>query len=205
MNKNKILLSASVILISVLSAFTFSVQGYEPGQTAISFNLKNTDGKMMNPFESMKDAKGFIVVFTCNHCPFAKAYEDRIIALDKNFKGKGYPVIAINSNDSAQYPEDAYSEMVKRARKKKYPFPYLLDETQEIAKAYGALKTPHIYLIKMENGAAVVKYTGAIDDSDDASGVKEKYLENALNELIAGKEVTLKTTKAVGCGIKWKK
>ncbi|HEY1047134.1 MAG TPA: thioredoxin family protein [Bacteroidia bacterium] len=195
------------LVMAMLLTFSFKTDqtGYEPGATASTFNLKNTDGKMLNPFESMK-TKGYIVIFTCNHCPFAKAYEDRIIQLDKNFKSKGYPVIAINSNDSASYPEDSYDEMVKRSKSKKYSFPYLYDQSQEVAKAYGALKTPHVYLLHMEGGVPIVKYTGAIDDnSDDAKKVKEKYLENALNELIAGKEVTVKTTKAIGCGIKWKK
>lgn len=191
------------ILLSL--AFTSSVNGYEPGSTAVDFKLKNIDKKQVS-LADYKSAKGFIIVFTCNHCPFAKAYEDRIIALDAKYKKLGYPVIAINPNDSASHPDDSWPEMVKRAKKKKFTFPYLYDETQEIAKAYGATKTPHIYLLHKENNALIVKYTGAIDDnSDDASKVKDKYLENALTELIAGKEVTVKTTKAIGCGIKWKK
>lgn len=191
------------ILLSL--AFTSSVNGYEPGSTAVDFKLKNIDKKQVS-LADYKSAKGFIIVFTCNHCPFAKAYEDRIIALDAKYKKLGYPVIAINPNDSTSHPDDSWPEMVKRAKKKKFTFPYLYDETQEIAKAYGATKTPHIYLLHKENNALIVKYTGAIDDnSDDASKVKYKYLENALTELIAGKEVTVKTTKAIGCGIKWKK
>lgn len=189
----------------IMSAFIHASSGYEPGSEAIDFKLKNIDGTYKS-LADYKDAKGFIIVFTCNHCPYAKAYENRIIALDKKYKSKGYPVIAINPNDSAAYPEDAYPEMVKRAKKKKYPFPYLYDETQEIAKAYGAMKTPHIYLLNRGNGKLIVKYIGAIDDNtEDEKKAKTKYVENAVDALIAGKEIETKSTKAIGCGIKWKK
>jgi thiol-disulfide isomerase/thioredoxin len=152
-----------------------------------------------------KDAKGFIVVFTCNHCPFAKKYEDRVVALDKKYKGKGYPVIAINPNDPGASPEDDYAGMKQRAKDKGFTFPYLVDESQQIAKTYGATNTPHIYILKKEGKDMVVKYVGAIDDnSDDAKAVKEKYAENALNSLLAGKEVATQQTKAIGCTIKWK-
>jgi peroxiredoxin len=200
-------ISTTVILLTFLigTAFTTSVSGYQPGSNASDFKLKNIDAKMVS-LADYKSAKGFIIVFTCNHCPFAKAYEDRIIALDNKYKTQGYPVIAINPNDSASYPEDSYDEMVKRAKSKKFTFPYLYDQTQEVAKTYGALKTPHIYLLKKEGDKLVVKYTGAIDDnSEDASKVKDKFLENAVDSLIEGKEVAVKTTKAIGCGIKWKK
>ncbi len=201
-NINYVILTAFAV---IALAFTTAVTGLEPGSEAKDFKLKNTDGKQV-ALADYKSAKGFIIVFTCNHCPFAKAYENRIMALDKKYKLLGYPVIAINSNDSAAYPDDSYPEMVKRAKKKKYSFPYLYDQSQDIAKAYGALKTPHIFLLHKENNKLVLKYTGAIDDnSDDEKKVTQKYLENALTELMAGKEVTVKTTKAIGCGIKWKK
>lgn len=191
-------------IISLL-AFSSVFTGLKPGDTAPDFKLKNTDKKMVS-LADYKSAKGFIVVFTCNHCPFAKAYEDRIIGLDKKYKTLGYPVIAINPNDSAAYPEDAWPEMVKRAKKKKYSFPYLYDESQAVAINYGATKTPHVFLLHKENNALVVKYTGAIDDnSENAKKVKEQYLENALSDLMAGKDIRVKTTKAIGCGIKWKK
>ena len=191
-------------IISLL-AFSSVFTGLKPGDTAPDFKLKNTDKKMVS-LADYKSAKGFIIVFTCNHCPFAKAYEDRIIALDKKYKALGYPVIAINPNDSAAYPEDAWPEMVKRAKKKKYSFPYLYDESQSVAINYGATKTPHVFLLHKENNALVVKYTGAIDDnSENAKKVKEQYLENALSELMGGKDISIKTTKAIGCGIKWKK
>ena len=180
--------------------------GYKPGDTARDFSLKNVDGKMVS-MAGYKNVKGFVVIFTCNHCPFAKAYEDRIIALDKKYAALGYPVIAINPNDAKEEPEDSYENMVKRAKEKNYPFPYLLDETQEIAKAYGAKRTPHIYILnKDDKGALKVMYVGAIDDNfDDPAAVKEKYAESALDALLKGAQPAITATKAIGCGIKWKK
>ncbi|HXC06238.1 MAG TPA: thioredoxin family protein, partial [Bacteroidia bacterium] len=152
-----------------------------------------------------KEAKGFIVVFTCNHCPFAKAYEERIIALNAKYAAQGYPLIAINPNDPAQVEEDSYTNMQTRAKTKSYHFPYLMDETQNIARAYGAAHTPQVYVLQKSGTDYILKYTGAIDDnSNDASAVKEKYVEDAVNALLAGKPVTNTTTKAIGCGIKWK-
>jgi peroxiredoxin len=193
------------LLIAVLCAgLAATAQGYSAGDKAIDFKLKNIDGKMVS-LADYKNAKGFIVVFTCNHCPFSVKYQDRINELAKKHK-KDYPVIAINPNDTVAYPEDSYANMQKRAKDKGFVFPYLVDGTQQIAKTYGATKTPHVYLLQKEGSDLVVKYVGAIDDnSDDASAVKTKYVENAIEELKAGKPVTVASTKAIGCGIKWKK
>ena len=195
-------------LLFIISAFLLTIsihaQGYQPGDIAIDFKLKNIDGKMVSP-DDYANAKGFIVIFTCNHCPYAKAYEDRIIELDKTFKSKGYPVIAINPNDPVAYPADSYENMKARAKEKGFTFPYLLDETQNIAKTYGATRTPHVYLLQKNNGKLVVKYVGAIDDNyQDASVVSDKYVENAIHSLLNNKEIATKTTKAIGCSIKWK-
>jgi peroxiredoxin len=198
--------------LSIVSSFLFAflvclaaaAQGYKVGDKASDFKLKNIDGTMVSMAEQ-SDAKGFIVIFTCNHCPFAIKYEDRIIDINNRFGAKGYPVIAINPNDPIKQPEDSYENMKVRAKEKGFNFPYLFDETQEIAKKYGATKTPHVYLLVREKGDLVVKYIGAIDDnSNDAKAVKDKFLENALEEVIAGKKVTNHTTKAIGCSIKWK-
>jgi peroxiredoxin len=198
-------LALTLVSAFAIMSFTHNSTGYSPGDEAIDFKLKSIDSKLVS-LADYSDAKGFIVVFTCNHCPFAKMYEDRIIALDKKYKSLGYPVIAINPNDSVSYPDDSWTKMVKRAKEKGFTFPYLLDETQDIAKTYGAIKTPHIYLLHKEDSKLIVKYTGAIDDNHEyPEKVETKYLENALEELISGKEITMKSTKAVGCGIKWKK
>ena len=189
------------LLMGVLMSFT-NPTGYKVGDKATDFKLKSVDNKMYS-MADYKDAKGFIVVFTCNHCPFAVKYEDRIIDLAKKYKSKGYVLLAINPNDPAAQPEDSFELMQKRAKEKKLTFPYLFDEGQKIYPQYGATKTPHVFLLDKN---LVVKYIGAIDDNvEDATQVKEKYLENAIAALEKGEEPTPNTTKAIGCTIKVKK
>ncbi|UPT68811.1 MAG: thioredoxin family protein [Sphingobacteriales bacterium JAD_PAG50586_3] len=195
----------SLLLVIVFAALGASAQGYKPGDKAMNIKLKNQRGGTTS-FDDFKNAKGFIVVFTCNHCPFAVKYEDRINDLAKKYDKESYPVIAVNPNDSVAYPDDSYSKMQVRAKDKGFVFPYLLDDTQVVAKTYGATKTPHVYLLQKEGSDYVVKYVGAIDDNtDNPSAVKVKYVEQAIDELNAGKPVSVPTTKAIGCGIKWKK
>ncbi len=190
--------------MTALNAFA-PPAGYQVGDKAKDFKLKNVDGKMVS-LADYKSAKGFIVVFTCNHCPYAKLYESRIIDLDKKYAAKGYPVIAINPNDPSIEAEDSFDNMVQRAKEKSYPFPYLFDQTQEYAQAYGAVRTPHVFVLNKKGSDLIVEYIGAIDDNTEVpTAVKTKYVENAVNELLAGKKVTTTSTKAVGCGIKWKK
>ena len=157
----------------------------------------------MVSYEDYRDAKGFIVIFTCNTCPYAVASEDRIIALDAEFKDKGYPVIAINPNNPAVQPDDTFELMQQKAKDKGFTFPYLYDATNTVYAKYGAKKTPHVYLLQKTQKGKVVKYIGAIDDNvRNASEVKDRFLANAVNELLAGKEVTVKETKAIGCSVK---
>ncbi|MBC5833546.1 thioredoxin family protein [Flavobacterium sp. F372] len=189
------------LLTLILMSFT-STSGYQPGDKATDFKLKSVDGKMYS-MSDYKDAKGFIVVFTCNHCPFAVKYEDRVIELAKKYKSKGYILLAINPNDPAAAPDDSYDLMKVRAKEKGFTFPYLFDEGQKIYPQYGATKTPHVFLLDKN---LIVKYIGAIDDNvEDASAVKEHYLENAIAELEKGKDPTVPVTKAIGCTIKVKK
>ena len=203
MQKLSIIIAAAAIVL--FSAFSTGSTGYKVGDKAIDFKLKNVDEKMVS-LSDFKKAKGVILIFTCNHCPFAKKYESRIIGLDKKFKSKGFPVVAISPNDTALVPDDNFENMQIRAKEKGYSFPYLLDVTQDIARAYGATKTPHVYILEKQKGDYIVKYIGAIDDNtDDESAVKEKYVENAVNNILAGKPVTPDMTKAIGCTIKWKK
>ena len=179
-----------------------NISGYQPGDKATDFKLKSVDGKMYS-MADYKDAKGFIVVFTCNHCPFAVKYEDRVIELAKKYKSKGYVLLAINPNDPAAAPDDSYDLMKVRAKEKGFTFPYLFDEGQKIYPQYGATKTPHVFLLDKN---LIVKYIGAIDDNvEDASAVKEHYLENAIAALEKGQEPTVNSTKAIGCTIKVKK
>lgn len=205
MKKTIKLISALVMVLSV-SAFTIGSssfgEGYKVGDVAEDFSLKNIDGKMVS-LSDYKDAKGFIVTFTCNTCPFAVAYEDRLVELDKKYAKKGYPVIAIMPNNTDVKPGDALPKMKERAEEKGFTFPYLLDEGQKVYPKYGATKTPHIYILEKTKKGNVVKYIGSIDDSPrNPSGVKVKYAENAIDALLEGKEVELKETKAIGCSIK---
>jgi peroxiredoxin len=203
MNKIKLLLAASMLML-IAAMVPALAQGYNAGDKARDFRLKNVDGNMV----SMKDnqaAKGYILVFTCNHCPFSVKYEDRIIALHKKYAPMGYPVIAINPNDPGKQPEDSFDNIKKRASDKSFPFPYLIDEMQEIAKAYGATRTPHVYIVKKTGNDYVVEYIGAIDDnSNDASKVQRRYVEEAMGDILAGRAVANKNTKAIGCTIKWR-
>lgn len=201
---NRIKMLTLAIVVAAASAFTVqtTVNGYKVGDIATDFRLKSTDNKMVS-LKDYKDAKGFIVIFTCNHCPYAKAYEDRIIALDKKYRKLGYPVIAINPNNPAKQPEDAFDRMKTRAKEKGFTFPYLFDEGQRIYPQYGATKTPHVYILQKTAKGNQVKYIGAIDDNhEDAKAVKEKYVENAVNALLNNKEIAVKETKAIGCSIK---
>ncbi|MGQ2984581.1 thioredoxin family protein [Flavobacterium sp.] len=191
------------LAVGLIAAFTVKpVAGYKVGDVATDFSLKNVNNKMVS-LKDIKDAKGYIVVFTCNHCPYAVAYEDRIVALDAKYKKLGYPVVAINPNNPEKQKDDSFAKMQQRAKEKKFTFPYLLDDGQKIYPQYGATKTPHVYLLQKTAKGNVVKYIGAIDDNyEDAKAVKTKYVENAVDALLKNKEVPVKETKAIGCSIK---
>jgi len=192
----------NTFLLALLVAVTVTAQsGYAVGDKATDFELKGTDGEM-HSLASMKDAKGYIVTFTCNHCPYAVMYEDRLVALQSEFGPKGYHVVAINPNDPQVNEEDSFENMVIRAKEKGFNFPYLIDEGQKIYPVYGATKTPHVFLLDKELS---VRYIGAIDDNArDASAVEERFLANAINAIEAGKSPEPAMTKAIGCSIKTK-
>jgi len=195
----------AIAMVAVLTAGAPETTGYQVGDTASDFKLKNVDGKMVS-LADYKDAKGYIVIFDCNTCPYSKAYNDRIIALNGKYASKGFPVITINANDPSLSPGDSFDEMKSRAKNKKYDFPYLMDETQEVARAYGATNTPHVFVLNRVSATeSKVAYIGAIDDnSRDASAVTRKYVEEAVDALLEGKTVNNTKTKAIGCTIKWK-
>ncbi len=201
-------LLALLVVISAFAVNTIGIVkegGYEIEDEASDFYLRNVDKEMIS-LDDFPEAKGFIIIFTCNTCPFSVANEDRIIEIDKKYKKLGYPVIAINPNDPSINPEDGFIEMQKRAKAKGFTFPYVQDEYQEIYPMYGATKTPHTYLLqKNKEGVPIVKYIGGIDNNArDSSAATQHYLKNALNALIAGKEIAVKETKAIGCSIKTK-
>lgn len=176
--------------------------GYEIGDLATDFNLKNVDGKMVR-LANYTDARGYIVVFDCNTCPYSKAYNTRLLALDKKYAPMGYPVIAINANTHAE--GESMNEMIAAAKSKNYSFPYLADEDQSVARTYGATNTPHVFVLQKTPAGLKVAYIGTIDDNArNASKVKKNYVQDAVNALLEGREVTVTKTKAIGCGIKWK-
>ena len=173
----------------------------ELGQKAPDFKLKGTDGKV-HALADYKDKPVVIVVFSCNHCPYVKAYEDRMVEIQKDYGEKGVQLVAINSNDADGYPEDSFEEMVTRAKEKRFNFPYLCDDAQSVAKAYSATHTPHLFVFDKERRLA---YTGKIDDNwQEPSKVKRRYLRDALDALVSGKKPAEPLTHAIGCTIKWK-
>jgi len=189
----------------LLSLSIFAQDNYKIGDQVMPFKLKNVDNTQFlvspaNPW------KGYIIVFTCNHCPFSILYEDRLIALDKKYRPLGFPVVAINSNDASVYPDDSFENMVIRSKEKGFNFPYLHDETQEFAKKFGATRTPHVFVLNnAPDGKLILEYIGAIDDNaKEPENVTVRYVESAVNALLEGKEVVEKVTKAIGCSIKWK-
>ncbi len=194
--------AAVVVSDKISEAKPINTKGYGIGDAATDFKLKDVDGSMVS-MTDYKDAKGFIVIFTCNTCPFAVASEERIVALDAKYKDLGYPVIAVNPNDPNVQPDDTYELMQAKAESAGFTFPYLYDADDKVYATYGATKTPHVYLLKNEKGKHIVKYIGAIDDNvRKANAVKDTFLANAIDELLAGKVVSLKETKAIGCSIK---
>lgn len=192
------------MLMSITILFAGKAPYYELGDLVKNFTLKNVDGKMVS-LSDYKDKAGVIVIFDCNTCPFSKAYNDRIIGLNKRYASKGFPVVTINSNNPDQSPGDSFSEMASVAKKKNYDFPYLVDESQDVAKSFGATNTPHVFVLQNESQNFKVAYIGTIDNnSRDASAATKKYVEDAVDALLANKPVPLSKTKAIGCGIKWK-
>ncbi len=184
--------------------------GLEVGDTAPDFQLKNIDGKMYS-LESIakeyeeegKELKGFIVTFTCNTCPFAIKYEDRLIATHNKMAEKGWPIVAIQPNDPEVQPGDSMEKMQERAEEKGFPFVYLMDEGQKVYPQYGATKTPHIYLLDTDRK---VHYIGALDDSArDPNAVKREYVVEAIEAIESGQKPDPDFTTAIGCTIKTKK
>ncbi len=163
------------------------------------FSLPSVDGKKYSPKDFPN--KIIAVIFTCNHCPYAQAYQDRLIAFQSDYSGKAQ-IVAINSNDEKKYPQDSFDEMKIRAKEKGFNFPYLRDESQDIARKYGAEVTPHIFILDKGH---VLKYKGAIDNNwQNEEAVTRDYLRDAVNSLLKGKEIAEKETKPVGCSIKWR-
>lgn len=189
------------LLLALMSAKSLK---YEVGDAVADFKLKNVDGKMV-ALSDYKSGKGVIVIFDCNTCPYSKAYNDRIIALNRKYAPKGFPVITINANDPQISPGDSFEAMASQAKRKNYDFPYLIDESQNVAKSFGATNTPHVFVLRKSDDKFEVAYIGTIDNnSRDASAATKKYVEDAVDALLTGKSIGTTNTKAIGCTIKWR-
>ncbi|OMQ10391.1 thioredoxin family protein [[Flexibacter] sp. ATCC 35103] len=199
----KFITTITVLVFSILFAHAQTAT-LKAGQPAPEFKLKNVDGKEIS-FASYPKAKGFIVVFTCNTCPYAVAYEQRIIDLDKKFKPQGYPVIAINPNDPEASKADAFDKMQQLAKDKKYPFPYLFDQGQVVTDQYGAKHTPHLFIVSKTSKGNIVEYVGAIDnDPEGTKTEKTKYAEDVIAALKSNQKPAITETKEIGCTVKRK-
>jgi peroxiredoxin len=196
-----------LLTLSIVILFSFSVlaDGLKVGDKAPGFKLQNVDGEWVS-LDNYNDQRGVILIFSCNHCPYVIAYEDRMIELHNTFADRGFPVVAINPNDPEVQPQDSYELMQVRAQEKGFPFPYLFDDGQKVYPTYGATRTPHVYLLKNTGNAFEVAYIGAIDDNyQDADKVDEKFLEDAIVAVMEGRKPKTTETKAIGCTIKVKK
>lgn len=208
MNAPRTPLAAFALVALTLFAFRPSgeapaADGYAVGSPVEDFQLRNVDGNMVS-MASFPEAKGFIVIFTCNTCPYAIAYEQRIQELDADFAEAGWPVIAINPNDAVRKPDDSFDAMVARAEERGYTFPYLHDETQDVARRFGATRTPHVYLVERTDQGLEVAFIGAIDDAPYAPEQAEAHwVRDAIAALEAGKRPDPAEVKAIGCTIKW--
>jgi len=171
------------------------------GKSGPDFSLPGTDGKTYS-LSSFSAAKAVVISFTCNHCPYAQAYEGRFSELARAYGPKGVAFVAISANDAETYPEDSFSEMKKRAAHFKFPFPYLYDETQDVARAYGAVCTPHLFLL---DGKRNLAYEGRIDDNwQNAAAAKAHDLNDGIEAVLQGRAVPNPNTNPMGCSIKWK-
>ena len=199
----KLALLVTPILVGIAFFFFNATlkNAYVVGDEAADFSLKNVDGNFVS-LSDYKNVRGYIVVFTCNHCPYAQLYEQRIMDLHKKYASKGFPLIAINPNSPVVVWEDSFEEMQKRAKMKKYAFPYLFDEDQAVYPKFGATRTPHVFIL---DSTRVVRYIGAIDDNAESQrDIKHHWVEDAVNALLRGEQPTPDYTRAVGCTIKKK-
>ncbi len=170
------------------------------GDPAPDFSLAGVD-KQTYGLNSFSDKQALVVVFSCNHCPYVQAYEDRLIAIQRDYADRGVQVVAINSNDDVNYPEDGFDSMVTRATTKGFNFPYLRDASQQVAHAYGATHTPQLFVFDRQRR---LRYTGKIDDNwQRPEAVIRRYLREALDAVLEQKEPAEPTTHAIGCTIKW--
>ncbi|GAA0557374.1 thioredoxin family protein [Chitinophaga japonensis] len=196
------LLTLSLLLLGLLARAQQA--GYQVGDVVTDFNLKNIDNKNLS-LSSYPDAKGYIVIFGCNTCPVSRGYEQRMVALQEKFASKGYPVIMINPNDPEAQQGETFEDMQLHAQKSKLTFPYLEDPGQVVTRQFGALRTPHVFVLQKTDKGNRVAYIGAIDnDPENEKSEQINYVQQAVHSLLAGEQPEITFTKAVGCGVKSK-
>lgn len=202
--KKLFMMLLSIGMFAIVSATSPTIDGnpgYKIGDKATDFSLKGVDGKMYT-LSGFENVNGYVVVFTCNTCPYSVMYEDRIMELAKNAKEMGFAMVAINPNDPDVQPGDSFDKMKTRAGEKEFNFPYLFDEGQNVYPVYGATRTPHVFIMDKE---MTVQYIGAVDDNArDAAAVQQNYVKNAMAKVKEGMTPDPATTKAIGCSIKTK-
>ncbi len=201
MRKSTMLAVAVALLLAVGSA---AVAAVEPGDRAPGFKLFGTD-YTYHKLQDYADKEAIVVFFHCNHCPVTQGYEDQFSAMTKKYGEKGIQFLAVNPNPADVVKADSFPNMLKEAKKEEYPFPYLYDETQEVARAYGAKVTPHVFVVQFQGSGddrkPVVVYEGSVDNRRE----KPNYLQNALDAILAGEEIPKKKTAAFGCSVKYRK
>ena len=193
------LLTAAMLTLLAMAAWAGPLQFGDPVPLATT-KMKNVDSKEV-AIADVTGKRGTLVIFSCNHCPFVKAWQSRIAVTGNAYLKKGIGVLAINSNDPAAYPEDSYAEMQTRAKALGFAFPYVVDATAAVARAFGASHTPECFLFDQ---AGKLVYHGAVDDDKDAAKVTHHWLNDALEALVTGTVVPVKETKAIGCSIKFR-
>jgi peroxiredoxin len=176
-------------------AFTLQI-----GDSAPNFSLPATDGKTYS-LEDFRDTPILVIVFSCNHCPYVVGSEDRMIAFANDYSARGVKLVAVNSNSVGTYVDDSFEHMVERAAQKNFPFVYLRDESQDVALSYGALRTPHYYVFDADRA---LRYSGRMDDNPRNPGQESTHeLRDAVEDLLAGREVAVPLTNPIGCNVKW--
>ena len=191
----------NIFITSIFSFILITQSSAQNDTTSLDFLLKNVDGNSVS-LNNYPNAKGFIIIFTCNHCPFAKLYPKRLIKLNKKYEKAGFPLLAISSTDTVLYAEDTYDNMVIKAKKEKFTFPYLYDSAQSVAKLFKAERTPQAFVLLKENNNWVIKYNGAIDDNGaEPKKIKVDYVSEAVDALLKNQKVLITETKSIGCKI----
>jgi peroxiredoxin len=195
--------------LTILALITLSFISVEPkksmlGKEVSNFKLKNVDGKIIS-LNEYKNAKGFAIMFTCNHCPFAKLYSKRMNQLNKKYAALGVPLLAINSMDTLLYEEETFDQMQLKAKNNQFSFPYLFDETQSVGKQFNAEHTPQVFVIWKENNKWIIKYSGAFDDNGEHPEKAKPFVANAIDDLLRNKQVKNPETQSFGCRIYYRK